>query len=87
MTTVTEKGAWPVGFLTGAGAALAGAISGSHPRTLLFIVVGAIVGWVINTNVVHEPEAFAVGAVFGAPLGAIAGAVTGSVLRKLKVFT
>ena len=86
MTTVTGKGVRPFGLLTGAGVGIAGAIGGSHRRTFLFIVIGALVGSVINTNVVHDNKAFAVGAI-GAPRGATAGAVRGAVVRKLKVFT
>jgi hypothetical protein len=75
MTTYNTE-VWMFGFLTGAGGAIAGAISGTHPRLIVVVLIGAAFGWFTGAlfNILGSGDApFASGAVLGAPLGAILG--------------
>jgi hypothetical protein len=80
MTTYTESWVW--GLLTGAGGAVAGAISGPDRRLIAVIVLGAALGWIIVAVLFMGSGSFAAGGVFGAPSGAVLGALIGVILRK-----
>jgi hypothetical protein len=77
---------WMFGFLTGGGGAIAGAITGTHFRLILLVLIGAALGWFVVALFFINSGPFAAGAVFGAPPGAILGAVTGVILRKKKLW-
>ncbi len=74
---------------TGAGGAIAGAITGTHRRLIVSALVGAAVGWFVVALLFvafygFGLVAFPRGGVLGAPVGAILGAILGVILRKLK---
>lgn len=83
MTTYTAE-SWEYGLLTGAGGAIAGAISGTHRRLIVAVLLGAALGWSMVALFFIGEGPFAAGGVFGAPAGAILGAIFGVILRKLK---
>ena len=74
---------------TGAGGAIAGAITGRHRRLIVSALVGAAVGFFVGAL---RYKGFAGGILVafiragipGAPTGAILGAIFGVILRKLK---
>jgi uncharacterized integral membrane protein len=73
------------GLLTGAGGAIAGAITGKRRRLIIAALVGAALGlfvFILIAAILNKfhVEALALGGILGAPLGAILGAI----LRKLK---
>jgi hypothetical protein len=75
---------WSWGLLIGAGGAIAGAISGKHPRLIVEVLLGAAFGWYIVPSVFLVKEPFVAGVVCGAPPGAILGAITSVILQKTK---
>ena len=78
---------WTFGFLTGAGGAIAGAITGTDRRLIFVALLGAVIGWFLFALLIGAGSAsFAVGALYGAPAGAIFGAITGVILRKMKLW-
>jgi hypothetical protein len=91
MSTYSSPGL-AFGLLTGAGGAIAGAISGTRWQGIVGILLGAASGWflvaiswlILNQN---SAEAFAAGGVFGAPPGAILGAVADRFLKKRNMLT
>ena len=76
-----------LGLLTGAGGAIAGAISGTHRQGMVGVLLGAALGWFLGAifwGIRVEPYAsayriFVAGLMFGAPLGAILGAILGTI--------
>ena len=72
-----------LGFFTGIGAAVAGAIVGNNLRLNIAVVLGAVIGWGIVGSMV-KLGAFAAGGILGAPIGAVVGAIAGAVIRKLR---
>jgi hypothetical protein len=70
------------GLITGAGVAIAGAITGSRLRLVALALAGAIIVWILLTAMTVVDDSFAFGAVFGVPTGAVLGAILGAMLRK-----
>ena len=80
MSTIRQS-EWPFGFVTGVGAAVAGAIGGKRRTVTVTASIVAVVGWLVAWVAASPGEgAFAVGGVFAAPLGAILGAIIGVIL-------
>jgi hypothetical protein len=76
---------WIGGLITCAGGAIAGAISGTHRRLIVALILGAALGWIIvSVSMRGDRHLFLLGGVYGAPAGAILGAIAGVILRKLK---
>lgn len=76
MLTV-NKNLWLFGFVTAAGLAVAGAISGRRMRMLVPAIVGAVVGWIVVMIAWKDVERAASAAVFGIPIGALLGVFAG----------
>jgi hypothetical protein len=70
--------AWLWVLLPIAGGTIAGALSGTHRREGVAVLLGAASGWFLGAVF----ATFAHGWVFGAPSGAILGAIIGQILRK-----
>ena len=80
-TYTSESITWA--FLTGAGGAVAGMLSGKRRRRIVAALVGAAAGWLgASIFAFSGSDAFAGGAVFGAPSGAVLGAIVGTYLWK-----
>jgi len=80
-----------VGFVTGAGAAVAGAISGRRKQIINLAIVGAAVvtigflaWWFLASAHGSLPDLIAVCVILFAPVGAILGAIAGVILRKFR---
>ncbi len=86
MIMTAPNGLWQMGLVTGAGGAIAGAISGTDRRLIFVALLGAAIGWFLVFRLWGFSDPFAAGAVFGAPVGAILGAITGVILRKMKLW-
>jgi len=82
---LTYHGAsWVFGFLTGAGGAITGAITGKRLRQIIPALIGAALGWIIVAMIFMGEGPIAAGGVFGAPSGAILVAISGVIFQKLK---
>ena len=79
-----NKNLWMFGFVTGAGLAIAGAISGRRMRILVPAIVGAALGWTMVMFGWRDPDRVASAAVFGIPIGALVGAFAAVVLAKTR---
>jgi TIR domain len=78
---------WLFGLLTGAGATVAGAISGKRLGVVLPAIAVAAAAWIGCLIFIPSRDSVAVGGVFGAPAGAILGAVAGVVLGRMRART
>ena len=83
MTTLRGGEGWYFGFLTGAGGAIAGAISGTNRALIVAVLIGTVIGWAIFAVFIVGEGSIAASGVLGAPAGAILGAVAGVIVRKM----